>query len=61
MNVLELLKSRARAVPQHIVLPEGEDPRVLAAAGRVSAEGSAKLTLLGRPNVMQAAAAQAGV
>jgi len=59
MNVLEMLKSRARAVPQHIVLPEGEDPRVIAAAARVAAEGYAKLTLLGRPNVMQAAAAQA--
>jgi phosphate acetyltransferase len=61
MNVLELLKSRARAVPQHIVLPEGEDPRVITAAARVAAEGFAKLTLLGRPNVMQAAAAQAGI
>ena len=61
MNVLDMLKSRARAVPQHIVLPEGEDPRVIAAAGRVAAEGFAKLTLLGRPNVIQAAAAQAGV
>ncbi len=61
MNLLEMLKARARAVPQHIVLPEGEDPRVLAAAGRVAAEGFAKLTLLGRPNVMQASAAQAGV
>lgn len=61
MNVLEMLKSRARAVPQHIVLPEGEDPRVIAAAARVSAEGFAKLTLLGRTNVLQAAAAQAGV
>jgi phosphate acetyltransferase len=61
MNVLDMLKSRARAVPQHIVLPEGEDPRVIAAAGRVAAEKFARLTLLGRPNVMQAAAAQAGV
>ena len=61
MNVLEMLKSRARAVPQHIVLPEGEDPRVITAAARVAAEGFAKLTLLGRPNVIQAAAAKAGV
>lgn len=61
MNVLEMLKSRARAVPQHIVLAEGEDPRVIAAAGRVASEKFAKLTLLGRPNVMQAAAEKAGV
>lgn len=60
MNLLEMLKSRARAVPQHIVLPEGEDPRVIAAAGRVAAEGFSKLTLLGRPGVIQSAAAQSG-
>ncbi|MBI3483575.1 MAG: phosphate acetyltransferase [Acidobacteria bacterium] len=59
MNLLEMLKARARAVPQHIVLPEGEDPRVITAAARVAGEGYAKLTLLGRPNVIQSAAAQA--
>jgi phosphate acetyltransferase len=60
MQILEDLKSRARAAPQHIVLPEGEDPRVLAAAARVTAEGYARLTLLGRPANIQAGAAQAG-
>ena len=60
MQLLEMLKARARAVPQHIVLPEGEEPRVIAAAARVAAERYAKLTLLGRPNVIQSVAAQAG-
>jgi len=60
MSLLENLKNRARAVPQHIVLPEGEDPRVIAAAARVAAEGYARVTLLGRPAVIQSAAAQSG-
>ncbi len=51
MRIIEKLKNRARAFPQHIVLPEGEDVRVIQAAARVTAEGYAKLTLLGRKNL----------
>jgi len=54
MSLLEKLKNRARAYPQHIVLPEGEDRRVIAAAARVAREGYAKLTLLGRAKLSQA-------
>ena len=38
MPILEKLKNRARAYPQHIVLPEGEDRRAIAAVeiGRAS-------------------------
>ena len=54
--ILETLKNRARANVQHIVLPEGEDPRAIAAAARVAAERYAKITLLGRPGVIEAAA-----
>ncbi len=56
MQIIEKLKNRARAYPQHIVLPEGEDPRVIQAAARIVAEGYAKLTLLGRANLIQSAA-----
>ena len=48
MRILETLKDRARAYPQHIVLPEGNEPRVVEAAGRVAREGFARITLLGR-------------
>jgi phosphate acetyltransferase len=48
MDILQALKDRARAYPQHIVLPEGEDPRVQQAAGRIVREGFARITLLGR-------------
>jgi len=60
MDLLAKLKSRARAYPQHLVLPEGEDPRVVAAAARLAAEGIAKITLLGRVAAIQAAARDAG-
>jgi phosphotransacetylase len=32
VTLVEKLKARARANPQRIVLPEGEDPRVISAA-----------------------------
>jgi len=56
MSILETLKNRARAYPQHIVLPEGEDRRAIAAAARVAKEGYAKITLLGRAKIIQSAA-----
>ncbi|MBM3465402.1 MAG: hypothetical protein FJX76_25195, partial [Armatimonadetes bacterium] len=32
MNILELIRRRAQSAPQHIVLPEGDDPRTVQAA-----------------------------
>jgi phosphate acetyltransferase len=61
MRILEKLKNRARAYRQHIILSEGEDPRVVQAAARIAAEGYARLTLLGRANMIEAAARQSGV
>src|SRR5437899_12763856 len=60
MGLLEKLKNRARAYPQHIVLPEGEDRRAIAGAARVAREGYAKLTLLGRTKLIQTTAAELG-
>ncbi|HEX3371075.1 MAG TPA: phosphate acetyltransferase [Candidatus Acidoferrales bacterium] len=53
---MEKLKNRARSRPQRIVLPEGEDPRVIAAATAICKEGFAKITLLGRKAVVAAIA-----
>jgi len=61
MQVLERLKERARAQPQRIVLPEGEDDRIIQAAARVATERYAKLTLLGRLDVIRASAERLGV
>lgn len=54
---MEKIRSRARAHPQRIVLPEGEDPRVITAAAAVTGEGFARITLLGRKQLIAAAAA----
>ncbi|MDE3178973.1 MAG: phosphate acetyltransferase [Acidobacteriota bacterium] len=50
MEILEKIKEEARNAPQHIVLFEGEDERVLAAAEAIEREDLAHLTLLGNPH-----------
>jgi phosphate acetyltransferase len=57
MTLVEKIKSRARANPQRIVLPEGEDPRVVSAAAVIARENFAKVTLLGRKQLIAAIAA----
>jgi phosphate acetyltransferase len=56
-----MLIERARADPQHIVLPEGEDDRILQAAAIVLQRGIAKLTILGDETKVRARAGQLGV
>lgn len=47
MGVLENIIAKASAKQKNIVLPEGEDSRVVLAAGQAAKEGIAKITLLG--------------
>ena len=54
MQLLKKLANRARTMPQRIVLPEGEDARVIAAASQIAREGIARVTLLGRKSLIQA-------
>jgi len=61
MGVLGSLKLRATVRPQRIVLPEGEDARVIAAASLATREGYAATTLLGRENLIRATAASSGL
>ncbi|HYL69197.1 MAG TPA: phosphate acetyltransferase [Candidatus Limnocylindria bacterium] len=61
VELLDKLKNRARATPQRVVLPEGEDDRVIQAAARVTAERYAKITVLGRADTIRAAAKRLGV
>ena len=56
MTLVEKIKARARANPQRIVLPEGEDPRIVTGALAAAREGYAKITLLGRKQIIDSVA-----
>ena len=60
MSILDQIRQRAAANPQHIVLPEGEDARTVAAAGAAARKRLARLTLLGREEKVRAAAHETG-
>jgi len=60
MHLIERLKARARTHPQRIVLPEGEDDRVIEAASRAAAERYAIPTLLGRADAIRKSAGRLG-
>jgi len=55
------LLDRARSHRKRIVLPEGEDDRILKAAGRLLQRGVADLTILGEEPQVRARAAELGV
>lgn len=58
MKLFEQMTSRAKALPQRIVLPEGTEPRTLTAADRIIADGIAKITLIGNPKDIHAMASE---
>src|ERR671933_205014 len=60
MSILERIRRRAAADPQRIVLPEGEDPRTVVAAGICAREKLAHVTLLGDEEKIRAAARETG-
>ncbi|MDT4954448.1 MAG: phosphate acetyltransferase [Acidobacteriota bacterium] len=60
MNILERLRQRAAAHPQHIVLPEGNDARTVLAASICARAGIARVTLLGNEEKIRAAAVASG-
>ena len=47
MDILERIRQRASSRPQHIVLPEGNDPRTVIAAADCSRRRLARITILG--------------
>lgn len=61
MNLIDGLLEKARARNAKVVLPEGEEPRILAAARRLLDERLAQPVLLGVEEAVRAAAATAGV
>ncbi|MBP5166191.1 MAG: phosphate acetyltransferase [Oscillospiraceae bacterium] len=61
MSMIEMIKNKARSNVMRIVLPEGEEPRTIAAAGIVNSEGLARPVLLGKPEAIRDAALKLGV
>lgn len=60
MSILDQIRQRAASNPQHIVLPEGEDPRTLIAAGAAVRQRLARITVLGSEDKLRDAARQSG-
>jgi phosphate acetyltransferase len=61
MDLVRRLRERAKSDPRVVVLPEGYDARVVAAAVESRRLGLAKPVLIGAPDVVRRAAEQAGV
>ncbi len=60
-SLLDRLRERASRVAATIVLAEGEDPRVLAAAERAAASGLCRVNVVGRREEVARVAAAAGL
>ena len=60
MDILEQMIARAKANPQRIVLPEGDEPRTLEAANILLRDKIAQLILIGDPEKIKSMAAEKG-
>ncbi len=60
MSILDQIRRRAASSLQHIVLPEGEDPRTVAAASTAARQRLAHITLLGNEEAVRLTARKAG-
>ena len=60
MDILEKMIARAKANPQRIVLPEGDEPRTLEAANILLKDKIAQLILIGDPEKIKGMAAEKG-
>jgi phosphate acetyltransferase len=58
--ILEQIRKRAAADIQHIVLPEGSDPRTLQAAEMCTRDGVAKISVIGEEENIRSLAAESG-
>lgn len=62
MYALDLFVERARSAGKTLVLPEGQDPRVVIAANRIVEDRlAAEVWVLGSPHDVDASCAQAGI
>jgi len=56
MDILDRIRQRAASRPQHIVLPEGNDPRTVAAAADATSQRLARITILGEEEKIRSVA-----
>jgi phosphate acetyltransferase len=56
MDILDRIRQRAASRPQHIVLPEGNDPRTVVAAAEATSRRIARITVLGDEETILATA-----
>src|SRR6185369_233985 len=61
MDILDRIRQRASSKPQHIVLPEGNDPRTVVAAAEATRERIARITMLGDEETIRATASDHNV
>jgi len=61
MKLSQLIREKANKNPKIIVLPEGEEPRMIKAAETIINEGLASLILLGREESIKSKAQELGV
>src|SRR5262245_47967833 len=61
MSILERIRQRASANLQHIVLPEGDDPRTVTAAAACTQRRIARITLLGQETTIRETAQRQGL
>ena len=61
MELLERIKEKAKGRRGRIVLPEGDDERIIKAAGEITAQGIAEVTVLGEEGKITSLAADLGV
>jgi phosphate acetyltransferase len=60
MNILDQIQERAIEKQRHIVLPEGHDPRTILAAKFLKERNVCRITVIGKRDIIEAAAAEAG-
>jgi phosphate acetyltransferase len=58
--ILEQIRQRAANDIQHIILPEGDDPRTIEAAAICSRDGVAKITVIGNLEKVRSVASETG-
>ena len=61
MKISQIIREKAKKNPKIIVLPEGEEPRMIKATETIINEGFASLILLGREEIIKSKARELGV